>query len=57
MEEKRKLGSLVLAIDPEKLGGLSFLRMAASAAICLVKMQSDQILFPGEPEYNSARKI
>jgi ureidoglycolate dehydrogenase (NAD+) len=56
LAEKRKLGSLVLAIDPEKLGGLSFLKMASTAAITMVKMQGDQILFPGEPEYISARK-
>jgi ureidoglycolate dehydrogenase (NAD+) len=56
LDEKRKLGSLVLAIDPEKLGGLSFLTMASSAAIAMVKTQGDQILFPGEPEYISARK-
>lgn len=56
LDEKRKLGSLVLAIDPEKLGGLPFLTMASSAAIEMVKRQGDQILFPGEPEYISARK-
>lgn len=51
LEEKRKLGSLVIAIDPQRFAGLEFLKMAAMAAIDQLKQQGTAVLFPGEPEY------
>jgi ureidoglycolate dehydrogenase (NAD+) len=55
LDEKRGLGSLVIAIDPERFAGLDFVKAACSAAIEQVKLQGKAILFPGEPEYQSAR--
>jgi len=55
MEEKRKLGSLIIAIDPQRFAGLDFVKAACSSAIEQVKSQGDAILFPGEPEYAFAK--
>jgi len=51
LDKKRKLGSLVLAIDPECFGGLEYLRNAATEIIKQVKTYGDNVKFPGEPEY------
>jgi ureidoglycolate dehydrogenase (NAD+) len=56
LDKKRKLGSLILAINPQMFAGLEFLKMASSLAIEQVKRQGNSVLFPGEPEYNSAIK-
>ena len=56
LDEKRKLGSLVLALDPVKFAGLDYIKSACSAAINQVKAQGSAILFPGEPEYLSEKK-
>jgi ureidoglycolate dehydrogenase (NAD+) len=49
--KQRRLGSLVIAIDPEKFGGLAHVRLAATSMINQVKTHGDNVLFPGEPEY------
>lgn len=54
LDKKRKLGSLVMAINPKMFAGLDFIKMASSLAIQQVKQQGNSVLFPGEPEYISA---
>ena len=51
LDKKRKLGSLVLAIDPERFGGKDTLRAVGTAVINQVKTHGDDVLFPGQPEY------
>ena len=51
LDKKRKLGSLVIAIDPERFGGRDTIRTVGTAIIKHVKFQNDHVLFPGEPEY------
>lgn len=51
LDKKRKLGSLVIALDPEKFGGKGTIRSIGTSMINKLKSQSDQILFPGQPEY------
>ncbi|MDB4926304.1 Ldh family oxidoreductase [Mucilaginibacter sp.] len=53
LDKARKLGSLVIAIDPEKFGGLEYVKAVGTRAIETVKQYGDNILFPGEPEYLS----
>jgi ureidoglycolate dehydrogenase (NAD+) len=53
LDKKRKLGSLVIAINPEMFAGLDFIKIASSLAIQQVKKQDNAVLFPGEPEYIS----
>lgn len=55
LDKKRKLGSLVFAIDPERFGGVDYVRNAAMAMIGQVKTHGDNVLFPGEPEYKKKR--
>lgn len=56
LDKKRGLGSLVIAIDPERFGGKSTIRKAGTDLINQVKLQGDSILFPGQPEYLSKYK-
>lgn len=51
LNKKRKLGSLVLAIDPARFGGRDTIRAAGTAIINQVKLHGDNVLFPGQPEY------
>lgn len=51
LDKKRKLGSLVIAIDPSRFGGRDTIRMAGTAIINQVKTHGDNVLFPGQPEY------
>lgn len=51
LENKRKLGSLVIVLDPEKFGGKNLIKTTGTNMINMLKSQSDEILFPGEPEY------
>jgi ureidoglycolate dehydrogenase (NAD+) len=51
LHKKRKLGSLVLAIDPARFGGRDTIRMAGTAIINQVRTHGDNVLFPGQPEY------
>ena len=56
MDKKRKLGSLVIAIDPAKFGGRDTLRIVATSIINQVKTHGENVLFPGEPEYINKKK-
>ena len=56
LAKKRKLGSLVIAINPKMFAGIDFIKKATSLAIQQVKQQSDAVLFPGEPEYIYEKK-
>ena len=51
MDKQRKLGSLVIAIDPERFGGREYIKAAGSAIITRLKDYGDDVLFPGQPEY------
>jgi len=55
IDKKRKLGSLVFAIDPERFGGLEFVKNAAMKMIDQVKTHGDNVMFPGEPEYQKKK--
>lgn len=51
LDKKRKLGSLVIAIDPDRFGGKNTIRTAGTAMINQIKTYGNHILFPGQPEY------
>jgi ureidoglycolate dehydrogenase (NAD+) len=53
MDKKRKLGSLVIAIDPARFGGRDNIRAVGTAIINQVRTHGDHVLFPGQPEYIS----
>jgi ureidoglycolate dehydrogenase (NAD+) len=55
MDKKRKLGSLVIAIDPARFGGRDTIKMVGTAIINQVKTHGANVLFPGQPEYISSR--
>ena len=57
IDKKRKLGSLVVAIDPTRFGGNDTIRQVGTAMINQLKTQGENILFPGQPEYISKQKI
>jgi ureidoglycolate dehydrogenase (NAD+) len=54
LEEHRRLGSLMIALDPGRFSGGSTLAAQVAAAIAAVTGQNEGILYPGEPEYISA---
>jgi ureidoglycolate dehydrogenase (NAD+) len=56
LDVRRELGSLVIALDPERFGGTAFLKAASSAMVSQVKTQGKDVLFPGQPEYASKVK-
>lgn len=56
MDQKRKLGSLVLAIDPARFGGKDNIRAVGTRMIEHVKTLGDNVLFPGQPEYLSKER-
>ncbi len=51
LDKKRSLGSLVIAIDPERFGGKHTIQKIGTEIIKQVKRQGEKILYPGEPEY------
>lgn len=53
LDKKRKLGSLVIAIDPQRFGGKDKIRILGTQVINLVRNFGDNVLFPGQPEYIS----
>lgn len=55
LDKKRKLGSLVFAIDPERFGGSEYVKNAAMSMIDQIKTVEDNVKFPGEPEYQKRR--
>lgn len=56
LDEHRRLGSLMIALDPGRFAGGSTLAAQVAAAIALVTAQTEGILYPGEPEYLSAER-
>ncbi len=56
LDKKRSLGSLVIAIDPSKFGGKDSLRNTGTSIIEMLKLQGENILFPGQPEYQRKAK-
>jgi ureidoglycolate dehydrogenase (NAD+) len=56
VDEHRRLGSLMIAIDPDRFPGGATIPLAILAAIAEVKQQGEGIRYPGEPEYLSAEK-
>lgn len=56
LEQHRKLGSLVIAIDPGRFAGGALLAAAITAAITQLKSQNTEILSPGEPEYQMEKQ-
>ena len=56
LDEHRRLGSLMMAIDPARFPGGATLPFAIVAAIAEVKQQGSEIRYPGEPEYLSAER-
>jgi len=56
INEKRRLGSLVLAIDPRRFSGGKILRAAVQRAIDEVGSQSARVRYPGQPEYIAQRE-
>lgn len=56
LDQPRRLGSLMLAIDPERFSGGTTLADAVASAMSQVKSQKEGILSPGEPEYLMAEK-
>ena len=55
-DKKRELGSLIIAIDPDKFGGKENVMRAASNMINQIRNHGDDVLFPGEPEYLNKEK-
>ena len=51
LDEERKLGSFIMAIDPSKFAGKDLIKLVGKNMISEVKLQGKHILFPGEPEY------
>jgi ureidoglycolate dehydrogenase (NAD+) len=56
IDKKRKLGSLVIAIDPLRFGGKNTVRMVSTALINQLKTHGENVFFPGQPEYISKQK-
>ena len=54
LDEHRRLGSFMMAIDPQRFAGGAALAAVLASAITEVKTQKDGILSPGEPEYRTA---
>jgi ureidoglycolate dehydrogenase (NAD+) len=56
LDQNRKLGSFMLAIDPARFAGGPLLAGALLAAVTEVKAQKDGVLAPGDPEYQMAER-
>lgn len=56
LDQHRKLGSFMMAIDPSRFAGGAALAGVVLAAIAEVKAQNEGILSPGEPEYRMAEQ-
>ena len=53
LDKPRCIGHLLIAIDPARFAGAGTLEAVVQEMVCDLKRRGD-ILFPGEPEYNSA---
>lgn len=54
LDEHRRLGSFMMAIDPKRFAGGAAFAAVLAIAISEVKSQNTEILSPGEPEYRTA---
>jgi ureidoglycolate dehydrogenase (NAD+) len=54
LDQPRRLGSFMLAIDPQRFAGGAVLAGALLAAVTEVKAQKEGVLAPGDPEYRTA---
>jgi ureidoglycolate dehydrogenase (NAD+) len=52
LDQQRKLGSLMIALDPQRFGGGAALAMVVATAMAEVRQQSG-VLSPGDPEYRT----
>lgn len=52
LDQPRNLGALIIAIDPDRFGGRDFLAAMATQCAVEVKGQGENVMYPGEPEYN-----
>jgi ureidoglycolate dehydrogenase (NAD+) len=52
LDEKRKLGSFMIAIDPQRFGGGAMLAAVVATAMSEVKQQAG-VISPGDPEYRT----
>lgn len=53
LDKKRKLGSLVIALDPMRFGGRDHFKESASSIIEQIRHYGKEVLYPGEPEYKT----
>jgi ureidoglycolate dehydrogenase (NAD+) len=56
MNDKRRLGTLVMAIDPRRFNGSKSLNAAVRSAIREVGSQNSLVRYPGQPEYLARRE-
>jgi ureidoglycolate dehydrogenase (NAD+) len=56
MNDKRRLGALVMAIDPRRFNGRKVLNAAVRSAIREAGSQSPSVRYPGQPEYLAQRE-
>lgn len=56
LEQPRRLGSFMLAIDPQRFAGGALLAGALLAAATEAKSQKEGVLAPGDPEYRTAEQ-
>lgn len=56
MNKKRRLGSLVIAIDPRRFNGHKILKTSVRRAIREVGSQDSRVRYPGQPEYLAQRE-
>jgi ureidoglycolate dehydrogenase (NAD+) len=56
LDQPRRLGSFMLAIDPARFAGGAVLAAALLAAVTEVKTQKEGVLAPGDPEYRTAEE-
>jgi len=58
MDRPRKLGHLLVALDPKRFAGAATMDAAVTAMLAELKQQGD-VLFPGEPEqrYEAERRL
>lgn len=54
LTQHRKLGSFMMAIDPQRFAGGATLAAVVAAAVSEIKSQKTEIVSPGEPEYRTA---
>jgi ureidoglycolate dehydrogenase (NAD+) len=54
LDEHRRLGSLMMALDPERFAGGATIASVLISVAAALKQQDSAILVPGDPEYHTA---